>query len=73
MVNVTDSLCTKQGNVGKKSAVYNQERVTKVLVWYFLGYSLYEVFQYIYHNRYFFLDFYFISVLPKAADVAFEP
>ena len=25
-VNIADNLCTKQGNVGLKSAVYNQER-----------------------------------------------
>jgi hypothetical protein len=26
VVNITDKLCTKQGNMGLKSAVYNQER-----------------------------------------------
>ena len=30
--NITDNLCTKQGNVGIKSAVYSQKRVIMVRV-----------------------------------------
>ena len=31
---MTDNSCTKQGNVGIKSAIYNQERVIMARVWY---------------------------------------
>ena len=34
MVNITDNLCTKQGNYSIKSVVYNQERVIMVRVRY---------------------------------------
>ena len=33
-VNITDNLCTKQGNVGLKSVVYNQEQAIMVCAFY---------------------------------------
>ena len=32
MVNITDNLCTKQGNLGLNSAVYNKEQVIMTFV-----------------------------------------
>ena len=32
--NNTENLCTKQGNVGRKSEAYNQERVIMASEWY---------------------------------------
>ena len=34
MVDITDNLCTKQGNLGLTTAVYNQERVIMASVRY---------------------------------------
>ena len=36
--NITDNLCTKQGTVSLKSAVYNQERVIMPRVRYLLNF-----------------------------------